>query len=204
MKRTILFLVILFLMTSCSDAQRGNFFMWQMALIPVACDPLAIGCYYQGGQIAYIYQSGDPGYVSGEVHGIIVSSADIENESWYNGTFTTTGATATALGTGAVNTTTIVANQGTGANGAYDCLNYANGGYSDWYMPSKDELHKIYLAKVAIGGVWTNNYLYSSSSEYDDRNCWFEDFRYGNQWYSQGDVYDSKAYHMSIRAIRYF
>ena len=43
--------------------------------------PLAIGSTYQGGRIAYFFQSGDPGYVEGETHGLIAALADI-GKNW--------------------------------------------------------------------------------------------------------------------------
>jgi hypothetical protein len=212
MKKLLIILWVLLNFTSYSKSQPNSFY-WNYAPVPAVCDPLAIGCAYQGGYIAYIYQSGDPGYVSGEVHGFVVSQGYITigvtiTWYWWNGTYTTTGATGTALGTAATNTTAIVASQGIGSYGAYLCLNYENGGYSDWYMPSKDELHKIYLAKDAIGGSWISGSAtptYMSSSEYDIHGAWIEDFRYGNQWHSVSGCPNPKSdCPHQLCPIRYF
>ena len=131
----------------------------------LSCTPPAVGCSYQGGIVAYVYVSGDPGYVSGEVHGIIVSSADVGHAAWWNGSYSVTGVTATALGTGATNTTTIVASQGVGTYAAYLCLDYVSGIYGDWYLPSKDELEKIWINRVAIGGLTPFEVFWTSTED---------------------------------------
>ena len=95
----------------------------------------SIGDNFQGGKVAYIFVSGDPGYVVGETHGLIAAPSDQGTSiQWYNGS-TTTGAIATALGTGNANTTAIVTNQGAGSYAAKICSDLVLGGYSDWYLP---------------------------------------------------------------------
>jgi hypothetical protein len=91
---------------------------------------LSVGEPYQGGIIAYFFVSGDPGYVDGETHGIIVATINQSASArWYNTTFTTTTATGTAIGTGSSNTTKIITSQGnTGTYAARLCRNYAGGG----------------------------------------------------------------------------
>jgi hypothetical protein len=144
-------------------------------------DPFTIGASYQGGKIAYIFKVGDPGYVAGQTHGLIAAVADQGGIiTWWNGTYTTTGATATAIGTGSANTTAIIASQGnTGTYAAKICRDYTGGGYNDWYLPSKDELNKLYLNKAAIGGFGINPYW--SSTENSNEDAWGQNFSNGNQ-----------------------
>jgi len=109
---------------------------------------IAVGDSYQGGKVAYILVSGDPGYVAGQTHGLIAASSDQSTGiQWYNGSYTVTGATATALGTGNDNTVTIFNNQGAGNYAAKLCYDLVLGGYDDWFLPSKDELDKLYINK---------------------------------------------------------
>lgn len=158
---------------------------------------VAIGDSYQGGKVAYILVSGDPGYVAGETHGLIAAPNDQSTRlEWFNGTETVTGATATALGTGNDNTVTIINNQGDGNYAAKLCSDLVLGGYDDWFLPSKDELTKLYLNKVEIGGFAEE--WYWSSSEVSYQLACQLDFNYGQM----PDGF--KYFNIHVRAIRYF
>jgi hypothetical protein len=129
---------------------------------------LGVGSNYGGGKIAYIFQSGDQGFVSGEIHGIIASNDEWTTRWGCNGT-TLAGANGTAIGTGALNTIDIVtlcSEQGTAAR---VCDNYSvtSGGitYSDWYLPSITELQRVLANRSAIGGFNSPYLLYWSSSQ---------------------------------------
>ncbi len=133
-----------------------------------------------GGKIAYILQPGDPGYVLGEQHGFVATVADLAVlAEWGCNTTVILGADGTALGTGAQNTIDIVAECPTAGIAARLCNDLVEGGYSDWYLPSKDELNKLYLNRVAIGGFVNNNYW--SSSEFDAFNSWWQQLGTGFQ-----------------------
>ncbi len=125
----------------------------------------ALGDNYLGGIIAYILQPTDPGYDAAIQHGLIAAPTDQSaGIQWYNGTNMSTGASGMAIGTGNANTNTIVAMQGAGSYAASICLDLNLGGYSDWYLPSKDELLRLYANRVAIGGFINSNYWTSSET----------------------------------------
>ena len=171
------------------------------ATCDVAVNPavvaVAVGDSYGGGIIAYIFQSGDPGYDANVQHGLIAATADQSaGIHWYNGSYVVTGALGIAIGTGQANTTAIVDIQGAGSYAAQLCNDLTAGGYNDWFLPSKDELDKLYTNKVAIGGFANDNDW--SSSEYSAYDAWDQIFDYGYQYYY------SKASIYRVRAVRAF
>ena len=160
---------------------------------------ISIGMNYYGGKIAYILVEGDPGYDANTPHGLVAAT---ETQSsgirWHNGTYKTTGATGTAIGTGLSNTNSIITSQGATSTSYAAGLAraYRGGGYSDWYLPSKDELNKLFINKDAIGGFWQS--VYWSSTEYDYQDAWYHSF------YSGFKDYFRKELAFYVRAVRAF
>ena len=76
------------------------------------------------------------------------------------------------------------------------CGDLVEGGYSDWYLPSQDELNALYTNRVAIGGFTTN--LYWTSTEVNANVAWFQSFDSGQQQYT------GKVLTYYVRAIRSF
>jgi len=175
----------------------------------------SVGDFYQGGVVFYIFESGDTGYVAGETHGLIVAAQDQGSGiriRWGNGPpFTTTGATATTIGTGSANTDAIIAAQGATetSHAAALARAYNGGGYTDWFLPSKDELNQMYTNKATInttasaygGSNFSTNYYYWSSTETVDN---FE-VAYGQRFYD-GVLYYRvrKDFTGYVRAVRAF
>lgn len=124
---------------------------------------LGIGQSYQGGTLAYIFVSSDPGYVAGQIHGLIAAPTDQSSSAPWGcqGTSIPTSFSQ-ILGAGSQNTINIIAGCPTIGIAALICSDLVLGGYSDWYLPSRDEMNKLYINRVAIGGFsqlkyWTSN-----------------------------------------------
>jgi hypothetical protein len=166
---------------------------------------LAVGNSYGGGKVAYIFVSGDTGYVPGEVHGLIAATSDQSVAMpWATVTWqgTAVTGTVTSVGYGLANTGKIIAQQNGAAYDTYAAgvaRAYTGGGYSDWYLPSKDELAQLYQNRVAIGNfAITDGGYYWSSSEYDNTTAWIQSFANGDQY----SIY--KYYIRNVRAVRAF
>jgi len=163
--------------------------------------PAEIGDFRSGGVVFWV----DP---SDNTHGLVCAIQDQSSGiRWYNGSYSTTGATGTAVGTGSTNTTTIITEQGATATSYAAGLAraYTAGGYTDWFLPSKDELNQMYLKKTDInttalanGGVIFTNFYYWSSTEDGNYNAWSQSFDSG---YQDNSV---KTYTDIVRAVRAF
>jgi hypothetical protein len=83
------------------------------------------------------------------------------------------------------------------------CDDLVDGGYADWYLPSSDELYKLYLNKDIIGGFVQNYYWSSSKYVYapePDKYAKYVNFNNGG-----GEIgYHFKTSTFAVRAIRAF
>ncbi len=129
---------------------------------------------------------------------------------------TYTGATATAIGTGKANTTTILTKCTTAGIAARVAADYRGGGKSDWFLPSIDELNelcKIYsngrtdttqyagnqngcTGNMFPTGGFAADYYWSSSESFASTVAMGLQFRYG--------IYNilSRNYFMSVYYVR--
>jgi hypothetical protein len=175
-------------------------------------DPIPqVGDFYQGGVVFYLYVEGDAGYIAGQTRGLI---AAVENQSsirWSNGSTEITGATGQAVGTGSTNTDAIISVQGATETSYAAGLAraYTGGGYTDWFLPSKDELNKMYLKKGDIyttsqallgnnSGYFTSNYW--SSTESGNSAAWKQNFGNANGGGYQTMALKTSTYY--VRAVR--
>jgi hypothetical protein len=128
----------------------------------------AVGDIYNGGIIAYIFQPNDNGYTPGKV--LIVDPSykltgpisaclgrwDMESP---------TAITSSSIGEGMNNTNNLVTAGHTNTGKAIGFANaYSDGTYSDWFIPSKDELYQI-LINLPTSIFPSDGYRIRSSTE---------------------------------------
>jgi hypothetical protein len=167
---------------------------------------LAIGDTYGGGKVAYLMQPGDTTYNANVQHGLIASISDIGQGSPWSNASTSTTVVCNALGVnllqGKSNTDSIIKyNPSPTITAAAIAKAHRGGNYSDWYLPNKNELNKLYIGRIAIGT--TVNGGYWSSSEFDATNsykfhAWYQNFNSGSPDVS---LKNAVGY---VRAIRAF
>jgi len=153
----------------------------------------AIGQNYGGGIIFYVDGTGQ--------HGLISSATDQGTAAWgcYDAVNPTwIAATGTAIGLGQANTTAIVNGCAEAGIAARLCDDLVLNGYSDWFLPSKDELNQMYLHKSVIGSFQIGIY-YWSSSEATSFLAYSQDLESGTQ-YGSLKAWDD----VHVRAIRAF
>jgi len=153
---------------------------------------LKIGDKYQGGIIFYLDETNE--------HGMICAENDQStNIQWWNGTNVTTNAAGSNVGTGQANTNAIVAAQGTGNYAAQICNDLSLNSYSDWFLPSLDELKLMYTNLKVEGHLSFSGAIYWSSTQFQYNTARCVDFNNGDAlcW----GLRENKHY---VRAVRAF
>jgi hypothetical protein len=163
-------------------------------------------------QTANTYAIGDTGPAGGIVfhvtdgglHGLEAAPVDqqppfpMPGVPWGCHGLTISGADGTAIGTGAQNTVDILSACSDLGIAARLADSYTLNGFTDWYLPSKDELNELYLQRALVGNFTSNGNGYWSSTEMFDVGAWFQDFDDGSM-----HILDRNGT-TGVRAIRSF
>jgi hypothetical protein len=179
------------------------------AQITALAHPPAIGDTYQGGVVFYIFESDEPGFVLGEIHGLVASFSDVAtSEEWgcdstdlpnvpnvpYNGD--NPAGLGAEIGDGVSNTNAILTDCPT-APAALAARSLG----AQWFLPSAKELNQMYINKTtleAVSGFSAFSEFNWSSTEYDVYKAWLQVFSSGYQGFN------SKPTIYSVRAVRAF
>ena len=134
-----------------------------------------------------VYAIGETGPAGGIVfhvtnggsHGLEAAPGDALPSKW--GCDGTNIYTSTGLGSGDANTSAIVAKCTSEADptAAERANSYELNGFTDWFLPSRDELNLLYLQKPVVGGFASSGYW--SSSQASASGAWLQYFGSGNQ-----------------------
>jgi len=156
-----------------------------------------VGDFAEGGIVFYVDETGD--------HGLVAALEDIGQFEW--GCYGTelSGADGQAIGTGYQNTLDIVSGCSETPIAASEALAYESGGYSDWYLPSLDELYEMYNT-IGNGGPEGNiggfsDFWYWSSSEGGNSSA---NFAWGVYFNFGATTNGYKSLSPRVRAVRAF
>lgn len=198
MKKLILITFLLFIFTAC---EREDLFQFMMNNTGYK-----IGDIGPAGGIIF-YNKGH--YSDGWQYLEAASSDQSAGAPWSNVIDTAVGTAAqnTAIGTGVANSNAIVSQGLHTASAAKICLDYTvdfeGVTYDDWFLPSKDELNRLYLNLYLQGlGGFTTNFYWSSS----------EDTEFDSAFNARALFFSDGSHHASnkndntrrVRAIRAF
>ena len=166
---------------------------------PTITKDLTIGDSALGGIVAYLLQRGDIGYDVNTQHGLIVAPTDQSTGAkWGCSGTMVNGLNDYDYGTGKQNTANILAGCSETNIAAYLCDTLNIGGYSDWFLPSQEELFKLYSNKNIIDGFSPAEYWSSTESGSTRASGWSLDPEYEVQFE------DRKRNLNYVRAVRYF
>ena len=221
MKKTVLLSFIMILMVMVLDAQNleveGKTKITVMDTVTdvsanvvrqsdgtLALRQYKVGDMAQGGIVFWVDETGE--------HGLACSQADLasapgDSTHQWSAANATTGATggtvpngsSEGIVAGAMNTMLIVSmDRGDTDSAARLCADLVEGGYGDWYLPSKGELRLMFsnLYLAGIGNLASD--FYWSSTELNLTSAWGQDFSIGIQ------ANGFKNLNNRVRAVRAF
>jgi hypothetical protein len=167
------------------------------------------------------FQGGIVFYLDGDGGGLIVAPDRQSSSDGYGSIYEwgcygnyISGANGTAIGTGKQNTIDIINNpcfpsKATNKLAASLCNDLTYNGYSDWFLPSKDELNQLYVNSEVLDnwGFYLEDQKrwhpvsqnYWTSSQIDNKFAWTCDL----PSYGPEKNFDKKS-ERQVRCIRYF
>jgi len=153
---------------------------------------LTIGTNYAGGIIFYIDSTGQ--------HGLVCAPNDFFGRYEYGCWGTDILGTSALIGSGQSNTELILSGCSTRPIAASVCDTLVLNGYSDWFLPSSDELNLMYsnLHLQNIGGFSNDWYWASTQSPYGPHAAYHMLFTNGFGHHNHKD------FNQKVRAIRSF
>jgi hypothetical protein len=161
-----------------------------------------IGEQFGGGVIYHLWKD-----AQGVEHGLIADKTDLSIMQTSSNIVKLIGTSAQSSWDGLSNSYAIIGQAGHTGSAAALCLSSTNGGQSDWYLPSIDELSLLWQTRFnvnktlsTIGGaaILSNTVPYWSSTEYNDWNMHQFDFIKG--W----ATFSNKGNTTYVRAVRAF
>jgi len=177
-------------------------------VLPLSTSNLKIGDLYQGGIIFRLDGNGG---------GLIAAPFDQGMAEWgCDGASMFPGADGHAVGTGHQNTIDIENGCTTPGTAADICANLTLEGYSDWFLPSKDELYLMYLNigngnALGLGNIggFNTGFYWSSTEKYFGFGGWNaqaygQNFDFPDPNFGQPPIWANKPFSEYVRAVRAF
>ena len=170
---------------------QGTLYSDQQTFITGESSGLYIGKHHAGGIIFYLDATGN--------HGMVCAESNQGAAPW--GCPGTQIFTSTAFGSGAQNTASIVLNCSEENTAAKICNDLELNSYTDWYLPSLEEL-RLMDSNLHVNGIGNFSWAFWSSSEYTGYydNSWYFNFDNNMDYGGAGKTWNA----LQIRAVRNF